>query len=355
MDLQKIRAAIDSIDSEIIRLLSKRIECAIRTKRFKDSVTDPSREQEILQRISAKSKGLITPEFSTSIFSTIMQESRRLQSVGMQLIGFQGEHGSAVEFALSQHNNTWVPIPCTNYSEIFEGIKTGALDFGIVPIQNATEESVTPVIELLIGSDVAIDSELNVPVHYCLLTLPEYDYRDIKVVYSTADALAHCKEFLGRHRFEGRPYYDAAGAAMMLARDKIPGASVIAHASCAEVYGLQILKENVGDHDHSNVRYLVLTKAIQTHGSKTTASFAVKHEAGSLLKILQIFANNGINLTRIESCTNPADSSLATFLIDFEGASDSAAVQAALKEIKGHTVQLKLFGSYTAFEISEKA
>lgn len=353
MDLHKIRATIDSIDAEIIRLLSKRIEFAIRTRRFKEDVADTTREKEVLERIRAKSKWLITPQFSEELFSLILTESKRLQSFGMQLVGFHGEHGSPSEYALSQHNKEWIPIPCANTAEIFEGVKSGALDFGIVPIENSTEGSITPVIDALVSSDLSISAELVAPVHYCLLALPESDYRDIKVVYSTVEALSACKNFLDRHRFEGRPYYDTAGAARMLTKEKPPAASVISHELCAEVYGLQILKKDVEEHAHTKIRYIVLSREQNLQGVKCTISFTAKHEAGSLLKILEVFAVNGINLTRIESCTNPDDSAHAMFIVDFEGSGEATKVKESLKEIEKHTLSMKFFGSYSSFLIAD--
>ena len=93
-----------------------------------------------------------------------------------------------------------------------------------------------------------IVGEVRVPVHHCLLAPPETDYREIKMVYSHPQALAQCRGFTERNKLEARPYYDTAGAAMMVAKDKPNGAAAIASKLCAELYDLEVLKENVEDH-----------------------------------------------------------------------------------------------------------
>ena len=347
MDLRKMRENIDRIDAEIMWLISRRMESAIRTRRFKSDIADSGREEDILARARQRARGIFTTEFGDVLFQAILEESRRLQALQVPLAAFQGEHGSYGEVAMLAFNSEMIGIPCREFSEVFEGVAKGAVDFGIVPVENSLEGSENEVLELLIHSDLKIVGAISMPVRHCLLTLRDTDYRDIKDVYSNPGVLSQCRGFIERHRFDGRPYYDSAGAALMLLRDRPRAAAVIGSSLCATLYDLEVLKEGIEDSSTNVTRYLVLAKdGSGEEGDTCSLIFTLAHKAGALYEVLKVFYEAGINLTKIESRPIRGRDAQVAFLMDFSGRSSDARVVEALREVKKHVASLKELGCY---------
>jgi len=348
--LIKLRKKIDLIDFEILKLMNQRMEHTLRTRKLKQNISDPGREQEIIATICRYSRGLIKPEFSKKIFYEIISESKRLQEQKLKLAGFQGEHGAYGEVAIRSVDPSLVPIPCVEFVDVFDEVINGQLDFGVVPVENSLEGAVTQVNDLLVETDVTkikIAGEVKIPIHHCLLTLPGVDYSEIKVVYSHPQALAQCRKFLSRYKLEPRPYYDTAGAAMMLSNERPRTVAVIASKLCAELYNLQVAFENIEDNGSNSTRFLLLSREeSKEDGNKCSIIFSTEHKAGSLFAVLKIFSDAGLNLTRIESRPIKNDPGKYAFLLDFQGSSRDQKVIDVLEKVKRETVIFKFLGCY---------
>jgi prephenate dehydratase/chorismate mutase/prephenate dehydratase len=351
MDLGEIRKRIDLIDYEVVKLINQRMEYALRLKKLKGRISDPEREQQVFCNINRFSRNLITPEFSERLYREIIEESKKIQEQDLKLIGFQGEHGAYSEAVSLLYDVSLTPISYREFIEIFNDVTTGQLDFGIVPIENSLEGAVTQVNDLLIETDLKIIGEINIPIHHCLLTLPETEYRDLKVVYSHPQALAQCREFILRHKLEPRPFYDTAGAAKMLSENRPGAAGVIANKLCAELYHLEIVQENIEDHESNSTRFIVLSRESGIEpGDKCSIIFSIKHEAGALFAVLKIFFDRRINLTRIESRPVRNDLGKYVFFSDFEGSDKEERVMESLKAVQDITVSFKFLGCYRSYK-----
>jgi prephenate dehydratase/chorismate mutase/prephenate dehydratase len=220
--------------------------------------------------------------------------------------------------------------------------------------------------DLLVETDLRIAGEINVPVHHCLLALPETDYRDIKVVYSHPQALAQCRGFIARNKLEPRPYYDTAGAAMMLSNERPKAAAAIAGRLCAEIYDLEVLKDDIEDHESNSTRFIVLARKEgdgetarggaagaknAAAGDKCSIVFSTAHKAGALYNILRIFSDAGINLTRIESRPIRKDPGKFAFLLDFQGSDSDGKVSGVLEKIGKEARTFKFLGCYKEEEV----
>jgi prephenate dehydratase/chorismate mutase/prephenate dehydratase len=349
MDIQDLRQQIDRIDFELIKLLKTRMEVALKTKKFKADITDSSREDQVIERVKSHSEalGLLPPKFSEQLFRRIMEESKKLQAKGYLLIGFQGEHGAYSEVAARRYNSALAYIPCVEFADVFEGVEDGHLDIGVVPVENSLGGAITQVNELLIDTSLHIVGEVKIPVHHCLLTLPETDYREIRVVYSHPQALTQCRDFLNRNRLEPRPYYDTAGAARMIATERPKAAAAVASTLCAEIYNLEVIKEEIEDHEENQTRFLLISReASDEQGTKCSIIFSAAHKAGSLFEILRVFAESRVNLTRIESMPNREDPGNYYFFVDFEGDIHDEKIQQVLEDVQKNTMMYKFLGCY---------
>jgi prephenate dehydratase/chorismate mutase/prephenate dehydratase len=345
MNLEEIRNKIDLLDSEILKLLKDRMEHVLLTKKYKSRIEDNRRETEILARIKNKASGLLTTDFIEKIYVEIIKESKNLQRNNWKLIAFQGEHGAYGEVAAQVWNRDFIPIPCRAFAGVFEGVQDGLYDYGIVPVENTLGGVVGQVNELLINTDLSFIGAVELPIHLCLLALPETDHREIHAVYSHPQALAQCRHFLARNKLDPVQYHDTAGAAKMLAEMRPKASAAIASKLSAELYHLEILKENIEDIDRNLTRFIVLSKEEnQEKGDKCSIIFSTEHKAGTLFRVLEVFAKKNINLTRIESI--PDEPGSYAFFLDFMGSREDEAVTAALEEVKEITRSFRLMGCY---------
>jgi len=343
--LKNIRDQIDLIDAKLLKLLNERMEQAIIAGRFKSKIEDSERERKILSRIEADFGELIGPEFCKDLFKSIFKESKRLQQKDFQVIAFQGEHGAYSEMAAKSWQQKLITIPCDSFADVFEGIGSGLYDYGIVPVENTLGGVVGQVNELLMKTELYVVGAVEQPIHHCLLSFPGADHREIRKVYSHTQAIAQCKYFLERNKLEAVPYYDTAGAARRLFEKQETTAAVIASQLAARLYRLEVIKENIEDLKTNRTRFLVLAKqSTEAAGEKCSILFATAHKAGTLFKVLDLFARANINLTRIESM--PKEPGSYAFFLDFEGSDKDQKVKDILHKMKAITRELRVLGCY---------
>jgi prephenate dehydratase/chorismate mutase/prephenate dehydratase len=350
MDLKEIRKSIDSTDYEIVKLLNQRMEYALRLKRLKSNIAEPSREEEVLAHVLSYSHNVVEPDFVEQIYKSIIGEAKRIQGKRLHLVGFQGEHGAYSEVAAYSYGPSLIPIPCPSFHEVFREVESGQLDCGIVPVENSLEGAVNEVNDLLVGTKLRIIGEATIPIHHCLLALPEQDYRDLRTVYSHPQALGQCRGFIARHKLEARPFYDTAGAAIMLREQKPAATAVIASKLCAELYHLEVLKENIEDDDSNKTRFVVLSRDVvqQEEGDKCSIIFSVTHRPGGLFSVLKILSDAAINMTRIESRPLRNDPGSYAFFVDLEGSEKEERIATALEAVKAAATSYKFLGCYRA-------
>ena len=347
MKPEGILSKIDKIDRELLVLLQERMGMALRLRKYPEPAGESDEEIDTLGRMERLKLDLVKRSFSRQLLKTIIEESKRLQKEDRHLVAFQGEHGAYGEVASRSLVPAGAYIPCLEFIDVFRGVEAGDFDLGVVPVENSLEGAVTQVNDLLTTTDLKVIGETKVDVNHCLLATDATDYREIRVVYSHPQALAQCRDFLMRNKLEARPYYDTAGAAKMLARENPKAAAAIASSLCAELYDLEIIKEGIEDGPSNSTRFLLLAKEpFAGKGDKTSVIFAVAHEAGKLYSVLKLFAEAGINLTRISSMPLRSDPSNYSFFLDFEGSQEDEKAAGVLEQMEAMTISLKNLGSY---------
>ena len=345
MDLTQIRDRIDQNDRRLLMLLQGRMEMALMSKRFKKRIEDPDREKALLEKVKSGSSRLLRPEFIERIFLEILRESKEWQQQDYQLAAFQGEHGAFSEEAAGEWDSNLIPVPCLSFADVFEGTLAGDFDYGIVPVENSLGGSVGEVNRLLIQTGLKVVGALDLSIHQCLLALPGTDHREIRKVYSHPQALAQTRRFLERNKLEAVPFPDTAGAARMLAEKKPEGSAAIAGRLAADRYQLEIIKENIEDLETNRTRFLVLAREPNPKGGeKCSIVFSTEHKAGTLFRVLEVFARADVNLTRIESMAHEPGN--YAFLLDFIGFDQAPLVRDLLQKVEGLSTGFKLLGCY---------
>ena len=265
------------------------------------------------------------------------------------VVAFQGERGAySEEAALSYFGSKIEFLPCKTLRTVFQAVESDKATVGMVPVENSLEGAVSETYDLLLSSSLIVSGEYNLRVKHCLITNQSVRIKDIKRVYSHPQALAQCRRFLETLGAEIIPYYDTAGSAYMIKRERLMDAAAIASKRAAEIYDLQILAESIEDSPNNYTRFFVIGRFERepTGRDKTSIVFTTRHVPGALYAALGVFARRGINLTKIESRPTKQTPWEYNFYVDFEGHKLDANVREALEELKAHTLYIKILGSY---------
>ncbi len=352
-ELQKMRETIDKIDEKIVSLLEERLKIAHEVGKYKRkrsiNIEDSSREKEVLSRVEKLARDL-NKDFLTDIYRRIILESKRAQRQGK--ISILGPRGTFSEEAAYRFMTSPALVLARDLEEIFNFVINGEVEFGIIPIENSIEGSVHIAQELLIKREVKVYSEIILEINHCLLTLEGVSLKDIKEVISHPQALAQCKQLIRDLGTKTRNAPSTADAAREIRTKKLGNLAAIAPLASARLYNLKILKENVQDVKENKTRFLVISQTDHkpTGKDKTSIILSLRNKSGALYETLKIFAENGINLTKIES--RPSRRALGdyVFFIDLDGHRKEKNIKEVLENLRLTTSFLKVLGSYPRIE-----
>jgi len=350
MSLEAIRKQIDRLDGKLIQLLEERMEQAILAKRFKKQVEDTGREQAILDKIRESAQPLVDGDFLVSLYQLIFRQSKALQSQSLKTIAFQGEHGAYSEVAAKSWHPDYINLPCAEFADIFEGVRTGLYDYGIVPVENTLGGLVSQANDLMIRTPLYICGAIEIPISHCLAAFEGTDVREIQDVYSHPQALAQCRGFLSENNLKGVHYYDTAGAAKMLSEKGLTNSGAICSTLAAKMYNLDIMKESIEDYEINRTRFLILSKEENKEaGNKCSIVFSTAHKSGTLFNVLEKFAKARLNLTRIESIPN--EKGTYAFFLDFIGTRENEKVKDVLASLTTATEKFRVLGFYEEIKL----
>jgi len=266
-------------------------------------------------------------------------------------VAFQGELGAYSESAVYSFfgQNSEVK-PCESFDEVFENVKTGKTNYGVVPIENSIEGSVNRTYDLFLEYNLKVCGEIIIRISHCLIAHKGTTIDSIKTVYSHPQALAQCRKFLEQHNLKAISTFDTAGSVKMIKEKNMMDSAAIASQRAAEIYDMKILEKEIEDIKNNSTRFFVLDKQDSEYSGsdKTSIIFATKSIPGALYKILGEFADRNINLTKIESRPTKQTPWEYHFYLDFEGHRTEKRCQQALESIKDKTVFVKILGSYKA-------
>jgi chorismate mutase/prephenate dehydratase len=269
----------------------------------------------------------------------------------MLRVAFQGELGAYSEMAVYSFFGQDVDVkPCENFDDVFESVKTGDADYGVVPVENSIEGSVNRTYDLFLEYDLNVCGEIIIRISHCLIAHKGTSISQIKTVYSHPQALAQCRKFLEQHSLKAISTFDTAGSVKMIKEAEMIDAAAIASERAAQIYDMTILAMEIEDIKNNSTRFFVLDKKDSPYSGedKTSIIFAAKSVPGALYKILKEFAERDINLTKIESRPTKSTPWEYHFYLDFEGHRTETKCQQALESIKDKTVFVKILGSYKA-------
>ena len=222
-------------------------------------------------------------------------------------VAIQGEAGSfSHAAALEAYGPSVRLVPCATFVDLFHSVETGQATSGIVPIENTLAGSVHENYDLLSAHELHVVAEAELRIRHCLIAPPQTARVKVRRVASHPVALAQCRHFFTRHpELVAVPAYDTAGSVRDLMAGKAEAEAAIASGLAARLYGATILEEGLEDNPENYTRFLVVTREplarAPGQATKTSLMFTLGSGPGTLHRALGVFAERGLNLTKIES------------------------------------------------------
>ncbi|KRE24220.1 prephenate dehydratase [Bosea sp. Root483D1] len=269
------------------------------------------------------------------------------------VVSYQGEPGAFSSQAALQVFPDCELLPCRTFEDALAAVSDGAARYGMIPIDNSIAGRVADIHHLLPRSGLHIIGEHFLPIRFHLMAVEGATLATLQTVQSHIHALGQCRKIIRKLGLKAEVAADTAGSARQVAEAGDPTRAAIAPHIAAEVYGLNILMEDIEDEKHNTTRFVVLSKypefARQGAGKTvTTLIFQVRNLPAALYKALGGFATNGVNMTKLESYMVDGHFSATMFYSDVEGHPDDPALKRALDELAFFSKELKILGVYPA-------
>lgn len=352
-ELGVLRNQIDSLDQQIHKLINERAQCAQQVAVVKEKYANgqqiqfyrPEREAQVLRKVMDRNQGPIGDEDMARLFREIMSVCLALEEP--LKVAFLGPEGTFTQAAAIKHfGHSANCITQGSIADVFREVEAGAVNYGVVPVENSTEGVVTHTLDCFVESPLQICGEVALRIHHHLLVREQ----GVKIerIYSHPQSLAQCRQWLDTHypNVERVPVSSNAEAARRVSQEE--SAAAIAGDSAAELYGLEKQSATIEDMPDNTTRFLIMgrEKTEASGADKTSIMVSSRNQPGALYHALEPFHKAGISLTRIETRPSRSGAWNYVFFIDFEGHVHDSQIEAVLDEVGKGASELKLLGSY---------
>lgn len=268
-------------------------------------------------------------------------------------IAIQGVKASFHEEAAYKFfGNDIETIECSSFKQTCELLKQGKADNVVMAIENSIAGSILPNYNLLRDYRFHIIGEVHLHIQQHLLALPGVKLDDIQVVESHPIAIRQCDEFLNEHpEWTIKEGMDTAACAKKIKEEKLTHSAAIASEAAAALYGLEIVEKRIETHKKNSTRFLILSNELieQKQANKASLSFQTSHAIGALAAVLQCFADQNVNLSKIQSMPVVGRRNEYDFYVDVEWKKQSD-YDAAIRKVLKHTVNFSIMGEYVKNE-----
>lgn len=378
MDLDKIRMEIDDIDDKIFELYEQRMklsaEVAEQKKENKLALVNKSREREILSRMSSKSEELKT--YTRMLYNTLFSVSKSYQRSKIYgesdyrkklaeavnnsprvfpnsgIIAVQGTEGAYSQQACDKIFPMGDIMYFKTFGHVFDAVNKGLCDFGILPIENSSNGSVKEVYDLMLEKNFYIVRSYKLFIKHVLLAKEGTAMGNITEIVSHPQALEQCSEFLKKYPNIKTTYFsNTAAAAKYIAESDRDDIAAISSKYCAELYGLNVVKENIQNSENNYTRFICIAKDMLLYpgSGKVSLMLTAPHEPGGLYHIMAKFAALGLNITKLESRPISGTDFEFMFYFDFEGSIESEGVLELIDEFHRSSDRFAFLGNYQEY------
>ena len=350
--LESLRQKIDDIDSLLIDTISERARCAQQVAEVKEDQGDqayykPEREAQVLRRVMEKNQGPLSNEDMARLFRQIMSACLALeQPVKVAYLGPEGTFTQ--EAALKHFGDSAVSVPQSAIDEVFREVLSGACHYGVVPVENSTEGVISHTLDSFMDSSLKICGEVELRIHQHFMVGENTDKKKISRVYSHAQSLAQCRQWLNANfpAIERVAVSSNAEAAKRV-QGEWNSAAIAGDMAC-ELYGLEKLHNKIEDNPDNSTRFLIIGREEVPKSGKDRTSLvvSVRNKPGALHDLLEPFQRHNVDMTRLESRPSRSSKWSYVFFIDLEGHIEDPSVANVIDELSSQVVDLKVLGSY---------
>lgn len=351
MNLESLRKQIDEIDGRIIESLNERVRLAIEIGKIKhaqgEDVYNPTREVQVLDRISQRNPGPLDSGSIRFIFREIISAARASQR--LMSVAYLGPEATFTHQAAIKNFGSQLEYrPMNHIADVIMEVERDDADYGVFPIENSTGGSVNNSQEILVETDLKIIAQVYLKVEHCLISNSPLD--QITDIYSKDQAISQCRDWLRRNLPDARLHEVGSTSKGVQIAGKTAGAAAIASIIASKIHGVPVIQENIQDRMDNFTRFLVVGKhpSAPLGGGldKTSLVFSIKDEVGGLQKALSAFSDRHINLVKIESRPSRKRPWDYYFYVDLIGHIEDQPVKEALADLEAHCPFVKWLGSY---------
>ncbi len=371
--IDALRAELGEADTTLVEALGRRnriVETIGAVKQEADvDLRDRARERAVLQRVEAVARAeRLDPQFVMRLFREIIDHANRTQqarvlsgavqqSERVILVGFQGTEGAYSHQAAQRHFSPWHAQAAyrsfPTFADMLHAVRAREIDYAVLPIENTTAGSINEAYDLLASMELSLVGEEIQPIDHCVIGVAQVPLTDLRRIYSHPQALAQCSRFLARMTWcSAEEFSNTALAVRKIVQDGDPSQAAIASEEVAWLGGLPVLARDIANQRDNFTRFVVVADEPLACDPripcKTSILLVTRHEKGALVACLNLLAERGLNLTKLESRPRPGSPWEYQFYIDFEGNRDDAHVQEALGDLASRAFYLRVFGSYPA-------
>lgn len=344
-----LQGRLARLDRSLLELANERAELALELGQQRQAAGEApfvvGEEDAALAELLPASKGPLPERVLRAMFRELTSGSRAL--LRQTRVAFLGPLFSYSHLAaLARFGQSVEFMPVGTIAAVFEEVHRGHSDFGMVPVENSTDGRVADTLDMFTRLPVRICGEVDLEIHHTLLA--KCARNEIREVYSKAQPLSQCRNWLAKHLPAARTIeVTSTSTAAQLATEK-PGAAAIASLQAGIQHGLNILAENIEDNPTNKTRFAVIGDhaAPRTGHDRTVMMFQLHHKPGTLADAINIFKRNRLNLTWIESFPTPGAPRSYLFFMEMEGHETDTRVKRAAASLQQKTLRLEILGSY---------
>ena len=347
--LEALRRQIDELDHRIVEVLNDRAKVVVEIGKLKQQnntpIYSPDREKMVLEKVRKLNHGPLPDRCLEAVYRELMSGSFALEKP--LRIGFLGPTGTFSHWASVQKFGSSVThVPLTDIPGVFDEVIRGHIDYGMVPVENSLGGGVVDTLDAFLQTSAKICAEVKVTIHHNLLARDPWD--QIKSIHSKPEVFSQCRKWLSAMAKDKdvQPAASTSKAAELASQQ--PGVAAIGSKLAGQFHGLRTLFENIEDDPDNETRFFVIGRepARRTGDDKTAIMFTTAHKPGALAEVLDVFKENGINLTDIEKRPSKKVNWEYYFFIDAQGHQDDSGMRQAIDQARHHCLQLTVLGSY---------
>ena len=377
MTIEELRARIDRIDSDLIRLYAERMETTAEIGRYKQEhnlpVFDPAREREVLNKVGTEA-GEANENGVRALFAFLMSQSRTGQmldrkqesELGRMIrrsceetpklfpekarVACQGVEGAYSQQACEKMFRSPDITYFKTFGDVFSAIESGECEYGVLPIENSLAGSVNSVYDKLLSRKCYIVRSARIKIDHTLLVKPGTKPEDIREIWSHEQAIQQCSDFLSQNKqWQVNVSSNTAAAARMVAESGRKDAAAISSGRCAQLYGLEVLKTDIQNNSNNHTRFICISRKPEIYpgADRTTLMLALPDKPGALYQLLGRFYAQGINLTKLESRPVPGKDFEFMFCFDIDASVYSPAFTRLIEELDVTLEKCVYLGSYS--------